>query len=452
MVALQLFFVLVTFAVFALGGKQFYSVYRNINLGKQNYEADDNIAQRLRNMTLVALGQQKMFVRIVPAVMHLFIYVAFILTQVELIEIFIDGIFGTHRFFQPFLGGFYWFIISFIETLSVLAFVATIVFLARRFYLKLSRFQKPELKGFPMIDAAAILCAEIVLIGCIFAMNSSDLALQHRSVEGFHHTGDFLFSQFFTGVWSWCSDGGLQIIERLAWWGHYLSVMALVIYLPFSKHLHIFLAFFNTYYAPLKSRGEMENMPMIQREVASMFGEAVDETPAEEITKFGASDVFDLSWKNVLDAYTCTECGRCTDVCPANMTGKTLSPRKIMMDVRDRAQEIGDNLDSNNLEVIKKDLRRASTDLTVVNYDDGKNLFDYISAEELRACTTCNACVEACPVMISPVDIIAQLRRYQILDLSDSPEAWNTMFTNIDNNRAPWQFSPDDRDKWTMED
>ena len=397
-----------------------------------------------------------MFARIVPAVMHLFIYVAFILTQIELIEIFIDGIFGTHRFFQPFLGGFYWFIISFIETLSVLAFVATIVFLSRRFYLKLSRFQKPELKGFPMLDAAMILIAEIILIGCIFAMNSSDLALQHRGVAGFHHTGDFAFSQLLTGLWSCCSDGGLQIIERFAWWGHYLSVMALVIYLPYSKHLHIFLAFFNTYYAPLKSRGEMENMPMIQREVSSMFGVEMPvnegDTLVEEITKFGVNDVFDLSWKNVLDAYTCTECGRCTDVCPANMTGKLLSPRKIMMDVRDRAQEIGDNLDDNNLDLIKPDLRRSSVDLTVENYDDGKSLFDYISSEELRACTTCNACVEACPVMISPVDIILQLRRYQILDLSDSPEAWNTMFTNIDNNRAPWQFSPDDRDKWTTED
>jgi heterodisulfide reductase subunit C len=350
------------------------------------------------------------------------------------------------------LGGFYWFTISFIETLSVLAFVATLVFLSRRFYLKLGRFQKPELKGFPMLDAALILAAEIVLIACIFTMNSSDLALQHRGIAGFHHTGDFAFSQFLMGLWAWCSDGGLQIMERLAWWGHYLCVMTLIIYLPFSKHLHIFLAFFNTYYAPLKPRGEMENMPMIQREVASMFGEEVGDAPAEEITKFGANDIFDLSWKNVLDAYTCTECGRCTDVCPANMTGKKLSPRKIMMDVRDRAEEVGDNLSSNNLEVVKKELRRQSTDLTAENYDDGRNLFDYISGEELRACTTCNACVEACPVMISPLDIILQLRRYQILDQSDSPEAWNTMFTNIDNNRAPWQFSPDDRDKWTSED
>ena len=239
---------------------------------------------------------------------------------------------------------------------------------------------------------------------------------------------------------------------RAGWWGHFLIVMTFIVYLPYSKHLHIFLAFFNTYYTRFESRGAMQNMPDVQREVALMFSDNPygNTEPAPEILKFGANDVFDLSWKNLLEAYTCTECGRCTSVCPANITGKQLSPRKIMMDVRDRLEEVGANLDSQNLDCVTPELRLTSLVLTPQNYNDGKSLLDRINNEELRACTTCNACVEACPVLISPLDIILQLRRYQILDKADAPEAWNTMFTNIDNNRAPWQFSPDDRDKWTQ--
>ncbi len=454
MIALQFFFTVISATVFAIGGLQFWRVYRNINLGKQDYTADDNLLARLRNVLLIAFGQKKMFDRPIVGFLHLSLYVAFLVTQIELIEIMIDGVFGTHRFFLPFIGGVYWYIISFIELLSVLALVATIAFLSRRFYLKLRRFQQPELRGFPMIDAAVILLSEIVLIACIFTMNSADLALQHRGIEGFHHTGNFLFSQFFMGAWSWCSDGGLMIIERLGWWGHFAGVMALVVYLPYSKHLHIFLAFFNTFYAKLGSRGALSDMPAIQREVALMFSDnpyATPDEPQPEITKFGASDVFDLSWKSLLDAYTCTECGRCTSVCPANTTGKILSPRKVMMDVRDRLQEVGSRLDSNDLTYVKKEMRAQTTQLTPENYDDGKSLLDYISDEELRACTTCNACVEACPILINPLDIIMEIRRYKILDQADSPEAWNSMFTNIDNNRAPWQFSPDDRDKWATE-
>jgi heterodisulfide reductase subunit C len=458
MVIFQFLFIVITLAVFGMAARQAAKIYRNINLGKQDYTAEDNFGTRLKNMTLVALGQQKMFARPMAAVLHLFIYVAFVITQVELIEIFIDGFFGTHRFFQPFLGEFYWFCISFIEFLSVLALVATIAFLARRFYLKLARFQSPELRGFPMFDAALILVLEIVLVTCIFTMNSTDLALQHRNVEGFHHTGGFLVSQFIAPLWDALgfSNGALMILERLGWWGHYAGVLGFIVWLPFSKHLHIVLAFFNTYYAPIKSRGAMDNMPVVQHEVETMMAEmmgtpAPEGAPMPENYKFGASDVFDLSWKNLMDAYTCTECGRCTSVCPANATGKLLSPRKIMMDVRDRIEEVGTNLDSQNLDLVRKDQRRNTLELTPENYDDGKSLFDFITTEELRACTTCNACVEACPIMISPLDIIMELRRNQILEKSDSPEAWNVMFSNIENNRAPWQFSPDDRDKWTQE-
>jgi ferredoxin len=385
MVILQFLFILVTFAVFAVAGRQFYTIYRNINLGKPNFDGSDRVFDRLRSMTLVALGQQKMFARPLAAVLHLFIYVAFVITQVELLEIFIDGFFGTHRFFLPYLESYhiYWCIISFIEFLSVLAFVATVAFLSRRFYLKLPRFQNAELRGFPMFDAALILGLEIVLVTCIFTMNSTDLALQARGAEGFHHTGGFLVSQFIAPLWSGVPSGLLHFAERVGWWGHFLMVMTFIVYLPYSKHLHIFLAFFNTYYTRFEARGAMPNMPEVQREVALMFSDNpyASSEPAPEITKFGASDVFDLSWKNLLEAYTCTECGRCTSVCPANITGKQLSPRKIMMDVRDRLEEVGENLNNQNLEVVKAEFRLTSLVLTPENYDDGKSLFDRISAK-----------------------------------------------------------------------
>ncbi len=622
----QIIFTLLFIATFVLFAKQVGRIRRNILLGRPE-KITGNVNERLKNTLLIAFGQQKMFKRLLPAFLHLFIYVAFIITQIELIEVFIDGFTGHHRLLWHHaegtaLAGLYSFMISFIEILSVLALIATFIFLARRNLIKLPRFHKPEMKGWPELDGNLILYFEIYLVTCIFMMNTGDQALQVLGT--YHHTDSFAISGLLVPLFSGLSEGTLIFIERFGWWGHLVGVLIFLNYIPHSKHLHIFLAFPNTFFAKITPKGELTNMEAVRKEVAPMFeeeeeipvvkvaqaqdnntnisttiddpfadtgneeegvadifgdagneeegvvdifgdagneeegvadifgdagseeegvadifgdagneeegvadifgdagneeegvadifgdagneeesvddifggssnsGDSVDdifggnddstdnvddifggnddnavtddpfadpfaqpevkkavatntintpeETPfeEEEIIKFGASDVFDLSWQKVMSAYTCTECGRCTSVCPANITGKKLSPRKVMMDVRDRADEIGKNLD-------------AKTH-TRENYDDGKNLFDYISVEELHACTTCNACVEACPVLINPLDIIIELRRNLILDKAESPEAWNSMFTNIENNGAPWQFSASDRADWIKE-
>lgn len=432
----------------------FMKINRNINLG-QDEEIVGDTGTRWRNVFLVALGQKKMFKNMIPAVLHFFIYAAFVITQIELIEIFMDGAFGVHRLFAPILGGFYSFIISFIEILSVLAFVATLAFIARRNILKIARFQKPELKGFPTIDANIILGLEIILIFAIFTMNGADKALQGLGDEHYHKTGYFAIS-------SWLGPflfGGLDphflvFFERLGWWLHLGMVLAFLNYLPFSKHLHILLAFPNTYFARLKPRGEMGNMPTIMNEVKSMMGMPTDPTSPSvsdtEIPVFGANDVMGLSWKNVMDAYSCTECGRCTAECPANITGKKLSPRKVMMDVRDRATEIGDKLDTGNQAFINKELFPSDTVLTKHNFYDGKSLFDFTTPEEIHACTTCNACVEACPILINPLDIILQMRRYEILTLSQGPSDWVPMFTSLENGGVVWQMQTE-RDGWVKD-
>jgi heterodisulfide reductase subunit C len=366
----------------------------------------------------------------------LFIYVAFVVTQIELLEIFVDGVFGTHRFFAPHLGGLYTFAISSIEVLSVLAFVATVAFLIRRNVLNISRFRKPELKGFPTRDANLILLGEIVLIVGIFCMNGGDRVLQLRGVEHYHPTDAFAVSGWLGPLlFGGLSDGTVIAVERFGWWLHAFTVFGFLCYLPYSKHLHILLAFPNTWYGRLDPNGKMANMPDVQREVRIMMGmEQPDPNAPAEFLEFGASDVTSLSWKNLLEAYTCTECGRCTAACPANQTGKKLSPRKVMMDVRDRADEIGSRLD-------------ADPTLTIDDYLDGKSLFDYITHEEIHACTTCNACVEACPVLINPLDIILQMRRHEILTQSAGPSEWLPMFNSIENNGAAWAMS-EARDAW----
>jgi heterodisulfide reductase subunit C len=302
------------------------------------------------------------------------------------------------------------------------------------------------MQGWPKLDGNLILYSEILLVSFIFTMNSADMHL--------HPDLGFILSGQIAPIWGSISESTLHVAERIGWWGHILVVFGLINYLPYSKHLHILLAFPNTYYARLSPKGEMKNMPEIQQEVASMFDpDAAFAEPDMDapIPKFGVSDVFDLHWTDILAAYTCTECGRCTSVCPANITGKKLSPRKIMMDVRDRSEEIGKNIALNKTEFIDGGQQENNTKLSAQNYNDSKNLFDSITQEELLACTTCNACMEACPIMISPVDIIVELRRNAILELSQSPEEWNSMFNAIENNGAPWAFSPDDRDKWILE-
>lgn len=437
----QVLFILIAGTSLGYAGMQFLKIRRNIKLGKDE-PITGNTAERWRNVLLVALGQKKMFSRMIPAVLHLFIYVAFVITQIELLEIFVDGISGQHRVFWPILGGFYTFLISFIEVLSVLALVATIAFLARRNVLRLARFHKPEMKGWPFKDANLILFLELALIFFIFLMNSADMA-RHQNEYG------FVVSQFLSPIWNGASDGSLHLLERIGWWGHILVVFAFLIYLPISKHLHIILAFPNTYFARLNPRGEMDNMPEVMNEVKNMLGIPVENAGPEvsmENLEFGANDVFSLSWKNVLDAYSCTECGRCTSVCPANLTGKKLSPRKIVMDIRDRADEIGQKLDSKDEQYAKD----KAQPLSAANFDDGRSLFDYISREEIHACTTCNACVEACPVLISPLEPILKLRRYEILSLSEGPSEWLPMFNSLENNGAVWAMSTE-REAWSKE-
>lgn len=441
----QIIFILVSVLALGFAAWQFSKIRRNILLGQDETLTLDP-AQSWRNVLLVAFGQKKMFKNWIPAVFHFFIYAAFLLTQIELIEIFIDGFGGVHRFFAPMLGGFYTFVISFIEILSILAFVATVIFLIRRNILKVNRFEKPEMTGWPKRDANIILILEIVLLIGIFSMNGADVLLQDMDAAHYPETGTLAVSSWLGPMlFGGLSESALHTVERFGWWLHILTVFAFLNYLPISKHLHIIFAFPNTYFAKQKPRGEMENMPEIMNEVKSMMGLA-EPTDSAELPEFGSNDVFSMSWKNILDAYSCTECGRCTAACPANITGKKLSPRKIVMDIRDRAEEVGKNLNSGSDE-FKID---ASKPLTKDNYQDGKSLFDYISREELHACTTCAACIEACPVLINPLEPILKMRRYEILSESAGPAEWMPLFNSIENSGSAWSMSVD-RDAWAKE-
>ncbi|HEY5772626.1 MAG TPA: (Fe-S)-binding protein [Chitinophagaceae bacterium] len=430
----QVLFLLISIISIWFFTKKVKEISRNIKLGRDE-DFSDNKSQRWKNVLLLAFGQKKMFRNPLVAVLHFFVYAGFIIINIEVLEIVLDGILGTHRLFAKPLGGFYTFLINAFEVLAVLVTLGCVIFLIRRNIIKLKRFISKDLDGWPRSDANNILITEIVLMTLFLLLNSSDRALQLQGNEHYHDTGSFLFSGIFSSSLTSIPSSTLVVVERIAWWLHIVGIFAFLNYLPYSKHLHIILAFPNAYYARLEPKGEMRNMPAVQKEVLYAMQPELAPTDASPPANFGAKDVFDLSWRNLMDAYSCTECGRCSAACPATQTGKALSPRKIMMDTRDRAEEVGRNINSNK-----------------TYKDDGKKLLhDYITVEELRACTTCNACVEECPVSISPLEIILELRRSLVMEESNAPQEWNAMFSNVENNFAPWKFSPDERDKWTQE-
>ncbi|MDE1191646.1 MAG: (Fe-S)-binding protein [Arachidicoccus sp.] len=430
----QIIFTVLLLAAIILFARKCRNIRRNILLGRDE-NISDHKAVRVKNVLLLAFGQKKMFRNPLVALLHLFVYAGFIIINIEIVEIILDGIMGYHRLFA-FAGNLYIGLINFFEILAFLVLVSCAIFLVRRNIIRVKRLNSKDLQGFPKSDANAILITEIVLMSLFLIMNCCDTLLNMRGVGEYINTPatDFIISSKLHFLFNGLSSHTLIIIERSAWWLHITGILAFMNYLPYSKHLHIILAFPNAYFASLLPKGEMKNMPDIQQEVLyAMQPElAPTEPPSEEHKNFGAKDVFDLSWKNLLDAYTCTECGRCSAACPANVTGKALSPRLIMMKTRDRVEEIGKNINTN------KSFK-----------EDGKTLLhDYITVEELNACTTCNACVQECPVSISPLDIILQMRRFLIMEESNAPQEWNAMFGNIENNFAPWKFSPDERFKW----
>ena len=446
----QIVFILVlVLAIYLFVGKIRW-VRRNILLGKdEDYSGDTG--RRWKNVLLLAFGQKKMFRNPLVAVLHFVIYAGFIIINIEVLEIALDGILGVHRIFH-FFGEAYIALIDGFEVLAVGVFLACVIFLSRRNILRLRRFISHDLDGWPRSDANYILLTEIILMTLFLTMNAADTLLQARGYGEYamRLPENFIFSQGLHPLLGGWSSPALVVLERTCWWLHIVGILAFLNYLPYSKHLHILFAFPNAYYARLQPEGKLRNMPAVQNEVLyAMQPETAPPAPADGATsptpptaasaavptdRFGAKDVFDLSWRNLLDAYSCTECGRCSAACPANLTGKALSPRKIMMSTRDRLEEVGRNIDANGKFT-----------------DDGKTLLDYISVEELRACTSCNACVEECPVSISPLEIIIEMRRALIMEDSNAPQEWNALFSNIENNFAPWKFSPDDRDHWTGE-
>lgn len=420
----------------------------NVRLGKAWEPEPVPVSERLRKVAKFALGQSKMFDKPFVAVMHMVIYLGFFIINIEILEIMLDGILGTHRLFAGALGAGYPYIINFFEWLAFGVIVVCVIFLLRRNVAKIKRFQSADLKGWAFKDANIILTFEIALMLAFLTWNASETILRERSAldpEGLHHyahagfQGRFLFSGMLVPLFEGWSTTALMAYERIAWWLHITGILGFAVYVTYSKHLHIGMAFPNIYWDRTRPKGQMRNMPEITREVNIMLGLPVEdlqepgkETPPQEPGRFGAHDVTDLSWKNLMDAYSCTECGRCTAQCPANITGKKLSPRKIMMDTRDRMEEIG--------------REQEATKTAIVN--DNVLMDNYITREELLACTSCNACVQACPVNINPLDIILEMRRFAVMEESKAPGSWNSMFQNTENNQAPWAYPPSERLKW----
>jgi len=440
----QILFVIALLVGVGFFARNIKRLIRNIKLGRE-IDRTDNGGERFAKMARIALGQSKMVKRPVSGFLHIIVYVGFIIINIEVLEIVIDGILGTHRIFS-FLGGTYDVLIASFEILAFLVFVGVVIFWIRRNALNIYRFLGRELKGWPKNDANYILYFEMVLMALFLIMNAADYQLQMNGADHYASEagimGSFPISQFLLPIFEGMSNATLIIIERAAWWLHILGILFFLNYLYYSKHLHILLAFPNVYFSKLSLQGKMDNLEAVQKEVALMMDPNADPfaAPAEgedegEPEKFGASDVFDLNQVQLLNSYTCTECGRCTSECPANQTGKKLSPRKIMMDTRDRLEEVGENVTKNG------------------KYeDDGKQLLDdYILREELWACTTCNACVEACPVGIDPLSIILDMRRYLVMEQSAAPNELSIAMTNIENNGAPWPYNQMDRLNWAKE-
>jgi heterodisulfide reductase subunit C len=428
----QIIFIVILAAAIWLFSRNAGKIRRNILLGR-DVDRSDNPGERWKTMALVALGQSKMGKRPLAAVMHVFIYVGFVIINIEVLEILIDGVFGSHRIFSHPLGGLYGLLIGGFEFLAVLVLVACVTFLVRRNIGRLKRFSGVEMTEWPRSDANYILIIEILLMTAFLTMNAADHKLQLLNYGHYIKAGSFPVSSVLSPILP-DNATSLEMIERGCWWFHIIGILAFLNYLPYSKHFHILLAFPNTYYSNLNPKGKFTNMASVTNEVKAMLDPSFVPEPAE-IGRFGAKDATDLTWKNLMEAYTCTECGRCTSVCPANQTGKLLSPRKIMMDTRDRITEVGKGIDKQG-----KDFK-----------DDKTLLDNYITREELWACTTCNACTDACPVNINPLEIITEMRRYIVMEESQAPASLNNMFGNVENNGAPWKYSAADRMNWSQE-
>ena len=402
-------------------------------------DRSDRTSARWYNMIRIAFGQSKMVTKPIAGILHLIVYFGFIIINIELIEIILDGLFGTHRLFAPYLGQLYNLLIASFEILAALVLVSVVLFWLRRNAIKIRRFWKPEMKGWPKKDADYILYFEIVLMTLFLSMNATDQLLQEFGETNYTQAGLFPVSKLLTPLFSSFSIESLIVLERTFWWLHIIGILIFLNYLYYSKHLHILLAFPNTFFQNLNPKGLFKNNEAVTKEVKLMMDPSADPyaPSTEDIVpeKFGASDVIDLNWVQLMNAYTCTECGRCTDDCPANQTGKLLSPRKIMMDTRDRLEEVGKNINLNG-----------------GFEDDGKQLLDdYITKEELWACTSCNACVESCPIGIDPLSIIMDMRQYLVMEESSAPGDLNNMMSNIENNGAPWPFNNQDRMLWAKE-
>ena len=424
--------------IFSLGffARNIKKLITVINLGKP-VNRSDNPLKRLSNMIRVALGQSKMVTKPISGALHVIVYLGFIIINIEVLEILIDGVTGSHRFFSKYFStSIYNFLIASFEIFALLVLISVIIFWTRRNLLKIKRFLSSELKGWPKFDADNILYFEVVLMLLFLSMNATDLILQERNYEGYYSAGSFPVSSFIVPIFDSFSTSTIYLLERVFWWSHIIGIFFFLNYLYYSKHLHILLAFPNTYYANLEEKGKFDVLESVKNEVLIMFYPEKASQNNESVDKFGASDVLDLNWVQLMNAYSCTECGRCTSECPANLTGKKLSPRKIMMDTRDRLEKVSKNISNNNGEFI----------------DDGDRLLDnYISKEELWACTSCNACVEACPINIDPLSIIMDMRQYLIMEESSAHPDLNNMMNNIENNGAPWPYNQQDRELWIQE-